>query len=70
MGIKVFLVISCMFVIMLSVNLEVPLYQTYARASGYGTGLTAFVFAAYVLGLLPTMFFWEVFRIVPDAKER
>lgn len=43
---------------MLAVNLEVPLYQTYARISGYGTGATSFVFAAYVLGLLPTMFFF------------
>ena len=57
MDIKVFLVISCIFIVMLSVNLEVPLYQTYAHASGYGTGSTAFVFATYVLGLLPTMFF-------------
>jgi predicted MFS family arabinose efflux permease len=40
---------------MLAVNLEVPLYQTYARTSGYGTGSTSFVFAAYVLGLLPTI---------------
>ena len=58
MGIRGLLVIFCIFVVMLSVNLEVPLYQTYARISGYGTGATSFVFAAYVLGLLPTMFFF------------
>ena len=58
MGIRGFLVIFCIFVIMLAVNLEVPLYQTYARISGYGAGATSFVFAAYVLGLLPTMFFF------------
>ena len=58
MGIRGLLVIFCIFVIMLAVNLEVPLYQTYARISGYGTESTSFVFAAYVLGLLPTMFFF------------
>lgn len=52
---RVLLVISCVFITMLAVNLEVPLYQTYARTSGYGTGSTSFVFAAYVLGLLPTI---------------
>ncbi len=57
MSIKVFLVISCIFAVMLAVNLEVPLYQTYAHTSGYGAGSTAFVFSAYLLGLLPTMFF-------------
>ncbi len=55
MGTRVLLVISCVFITMLAVNLEVPLYQTYARTSGYGTGSTSFVFAAYVLGLLPTI---------------
>lgn len=58
MGIRGLLVIFSIFVVMLSVNLEVPLYQTYARISGYGTESTSFVFAAYVLGLLPTMFFF------------
>ena len=55
MGTRVLLVISCVFITMLAVNLEVPLYQTYAHTSGYGTGSTSFVFAAYVLGLLPTI---------------
>lgn len=39
----------------LSVNLEVPLYQTYARAAGYSNGLTAIVFALYIAGLLPVL---------------
>lgn len=38
-----------------AVNLQVPLYRTYAEAAGFGTGLTAVVFAAYVAGLLPTL---------------
>jgi hypothetical protein len=38
-----------------SVNLEVPLYGTYARAAGVGTGVTAIVFALYVAGLLPVL---------------
>ena len=39
------------------VNLEVPLYRTYAAAAGWGTGLTAIAFAAYVAGLLPVLLF-------------
>ncbi|MBD2462908.1 MFS transporter [Oscillatoria sp. FACHB-1407] len=38
-----------------AVNLEVPLYRTYAEVAGFGNGLTAVVFAAYVAGLLPVL---------------
>jgi MFS family permease len=44
-----------LFLVTASVNLEVPLYRTYADAAGYGNGLTAVVFAAYVAGLLPVL---------------
>jgi MFS family permease len=43
------------FLVTCAVNLEMPLYRTYARAAGYGDGMTALVFAAYVAGLLPTL---------------
>jgi predicted MFS family arabinose efflux permease len=43
------------FLVTCAVNLEMPLYRTYARAAGYGDGLTALVFAAYVAGLVPTL---------------
>lgn len=50
---SIFLVAASLFLVTASVNLQVPLYLTYARAAGYGAGLLAVVFAAYVFGLLP-----------------
>jgi len=47
-----------LMVITLAVNMEVPLYRTYAQAAGFGNGLTAIVFAAYVAGLLPVLIFF------------
>lgn len=44
-----------LFLITAAVNLQVPLYQTYADAAGYGGGPTAVAFAAYVGGLLPVL---------------
>jgi MFS family permease len=46
---------STLFLVTSAVNLEMPLYRTYARAAGLGEGAAAFVFAAYVAGLLPTL---------------
>lgn len=44
-----------LFLVTGAVNLQMPLYQDYARATGYGTGLTAVMFASYVAGLLPVL---------------
>ena len=41
-----------LYVVTVSVNLQVPLYSTYARAGNYGNGFTTVVFAAYISGLL------------------
>ncbi|UVL81569.1 MFS transporter [Pseudomonas sp. B21-028] len=41
--------------ITLAVNLQAPLYTTYAQASGYGAGATAVAFSCYVLGVLPVL---------------
>ena len=48
-------VAAALFLVTGAVNLQVPLYQAYAEAAGYGNGLTAVVFAAYVAGLLPVL---------------
>jgi len=53
-----FIVAVSLFVVTIAVNLEVPLYKTYAQAAGYGNGLTAVVFSAYVAGLLPVLIFF------------
>lgn len=39
----------------LAVNLEVPLYPTYAGASGVGAAVTSVVFAVYVAALVPML---------------
>ncbi|MEB0039271.1 MULTISPECIES: MFS transporter [unclassified Pseudomonas] len=41
--------------ITLAVNLQAPLYTTYAQLSGYGAGATALAFSGYVLGVLPVL---------------
>jgi predicted MFS family arabinose efflux permease len=56
MSIPAFVVAASLLLVTIAVNLEVPLYKTYAQAAGYGNGLTAVVFAAYVAGLLPVLF--------------
>jgi MFS family permease len=55
MPLSALVVAGTLFLVTAAVNLEVPLYGTYARAAGYGNGLTAVVFAAYVVGLLPVL---------------
>ena len=55
MKVNVILVATSLFVTTLAVNLEVPLYTSYAKAAGFGSGLTALAFAAYVAGLLPVL---------------
>ena len=53
--VKAILVISALFLVTCAVNLQAPLYYKYAELSGYGYGLITVVFAAYVIGVLPTL---------------
>lgn len=53
--------------ITLAVNLQAPLYTTYAQASGYGAGATAVAFSCYVLGVLPVLL---AFGGLPDRVGR
>jgi len=46
---------AALFLVTSAVNLQAPLYRAYASAAGFGNGVTALVFAAYVGGLLPTL---------------
>jgi len=46
---------AALFLITAAVNLEVPLYGVYAAGAGFGAGLTAVVFAAYIAALVPTL---------------
>jgi MFS family permease len=55
MSLPAFTIALSLFLVTAAVNLEVPLYRTYAQLAGYGNGLTAIVFAAYVVGLLPIL---------------
>ncbi len=58
MKVPVLVVAASLLSVTLAVNLEVPLYLTYAQAANFGNGLTAVVFAAYVAGLLPMLIFF------------
>jgi predicted MFS family arabinose efflux permease len=49
---------ALLFLTTCAVNLEMPLYRTYAVAAGYGNAVTTAVFAAYVAGLVPTLLFF------------
>lgn len=46
-----------LFLITSAVNIQAPLYTTYARASHLGTGAQTMAFACYVAGLVPTLIF-------------
>ncbi len=48
-------VAGALLLVTMAVNLQVPLYPMYAERAGYGTGLTAVVFALYIAGLLPVL---------------
>lgn len=52
---QILIVTASILLITLSVNLQVPLYKTYALDAGYGNGLIAVTFAAYVVGLIPVL---------------
>jgi MFS family permease len=47
--------VLAIFVVTLAVNLQVPLYKTYAEMAGYPAGLVSVAFAAYVAGLIPML---------------
>ena len=53
----VWVVALALFLITGAVNLQAPLYATYARASQMGTGAQTLAFACYVAGLVPTLIF-------------
>jgi len=44
-----------LFLATAAVNLEMPLYRAYAAEAGYGNGMTTLMFAAYIVGLLPSL---------------
>lgn len=50
--IDLFIIAISLYVVTVSVNLQVPLYSTYAQANDRGNVFTAIVFAAYIGGLL------------------
>jgi MFS family permease len=50
-------VAAALLFVTMAVNLAAPLYGRYGQAAGYGNGLTATVFALYIVGLLPTLIF-------------
>ncbi len=52
------IVAAALLLVTMAVNLAAPLYRAYGQAAGYGNGLTATVFALYIVGLLPTLFFF------------
>ncbi|GIN87327.1 MFS transporter [Heyndrickxia sporothermodurans] len=58
-NIPLFLIIISLFIITTSVNLQVPLYTEYADNANFGNALTAIVFAAYIIGLIPILVFFS-----------
>lgn len=48
-------VVAVIFVVTLAVNLQVPLYKSYADLAGYQQGGVSVTFAAYVAGLIPVL---------------
>lgn len=46
---------AALFLVTAAVNLQAPLYTTYAHRSGYGTGAATVAFACYVAGLVPVL---------------
>lgn len=45
-------IMAALFIVTLSVNLQVPLYKTYAEAGGHSQGVVALTFALYVAVLI------------------
>lgn len=51
----VLIVAAAVFLITHAANLQIPLYSTYAKMAGFGSGISAIAFSTYVAGLLPTL---------------
>ncbi|MGV0028288.1 MFS transporter [Phormidesmis priestleyi] len=51
----VLIVSTAIFLITHAANLQIPLYGTYAKIAGFGSGISAIAFSTYVAGLLPTL---------------
>lgn len=49
------IVAIAIFLIAHAANLQIPLYSTYAKNAGFGSGISAIAFSTYVAGLLPTL---------------
>ncbi|MBU2867397.1 MFS transporter [Pacificibacter marinus] len=54
--IPAFLLATALFTVTFAVNLQAPLYETYAATSDVGATAVTIAFAAYVGGLMPTLF--------------
>ena len=52
---SVLIVAGAIFLITHAANLQIPLYGTYAKMAGFGSGISAIAFSTYVAGLLPTL---------------
>jgi hypothetical protein len=52
---SVLIVAAAIFLVTHAANLQVPLYNTYAKIAGFGSGISAIAFSMYVAGLLPTL---------------
>ena len=52
---SVLIVAAAIFLVTHATNLQVPLYGTYAKIAGFGSGISAIAFSTYVAGLLPTL---------------
>ena len=52
---SVLIVAAAIFLVTHATNLQVPLYGTYAKIAGFGSGISALAFSTYVAGLLPTL---------------
>ncbi len=50
---NIYIIAGVLFLITSAVNLEMPLFKTYAENENYGVGMVGFAFASYIGGLLP-----------------
>jgi len=54
---NIYIISGVLFLITSAVNLEMPLFKTYAENENYGIGMVGFAFASYIGGLLPVASF-------------
>ena len=50
-----FVIAGALFLVALSINLQIPLYATYALIEGYGAGVGTLVFASYAFVVIPVL---------------